>query len=190
VHRFRLPGFRITPAVVISAVALFVALSGTGWASNIVPLARHALTADSAKTAKTAKLADAAKVAANSFKVGRQTPQQIAQTPGPATDLNGQTAAQIAATPGPASSVPPGLFAIRSVGWSVQNEGNRTDARALCSSGEKAIAGGWDQANGAAYVLADRPIPDGTGWFLRVWADSGDTVPANGSVWVICARVS
>jgi hypothetical protein len=190
VHRFRLRGIRISPALVISMLALFVALSGTGLAASIVPLAKRALTADSAKTAKRAKLADTAKVAANSFKVGGQTPDQIAQTPGPATDLGGQTAAQIAATPGPASSVPTGLFTLRSVGWSIQNEDDKTDARALCVTGEKAVAGGWDQANGAAYILADRPIPDGSGWFLRIWADSGDTVPANGSVWVICAKVS
>ena len=186
-HRFRMPRVRISPALVISMIALFVALVGTGAASSIVPLAKRALNADHAKTANTAK------TAANALKLNGLTAEQVAATPGPATDaatLNGQTAAQIAATPRPTSSLSSGLFTIRSAGWSIQSERDKTDARALCVSGEKAIAGGWDQANGAAYVLVDRPIPDGSGWFFRVWADSGDTVPANGSVWVICAKVS
>ena len=186
-HRFRMPRVRISPALVISMIALFAALAGTGVASSIVPLAKRALNADHAKTANTAK------TAANALKLNGLTAEQVAATPGPATDaatLNGQTAAQIAATPGPTSALASGLFTIRSVGWSIQTEGQKTDARALCQTGEKAIAGGWDQANGAAYVLVDRPIPDGSGWAFRVWADSGDTVPANGSVWVICAKVS
>jgi len=168
-------------------IALFAALASTGVASSIVPLAKRAVNADHAKTANTAK------TAANALKLNGLTAEQVAATPGPATDaatLNGQTAAQIAATPRTSNSLASGLFTVRSSGWSIQTEGDKTDARALCASGEKAISGGWDQANGAAYVLVDRPIPDGSGWFFRVWADSGDTVPANGSVWVICAKVS
>ena len=41
-----------------------------------------------------------------------------------------------------------------------------------------------------AAIKADRPIPDGSGWFIKIFGESGDTVPANGSVWVICAKVS
>jgi len=184
VHRFRLRGVRVTPALVISMIALFVALSSTGFASDIVPLAKHALTADKAKVANTAK------VATDALKVNGQTATQIAATPGPATDLQGQSAAQIAATPGPASSISGSLLTLRSVGWSIQNEGNKTDAKALCASGEKAIGGGWDQASGAAYVLFDRPLDGLTGWWFKIYADSGDTVPANGSVWVICSKVT
>lgn len=183
-HRFRLRGVRVTPSLVISMIALFVALSSTGFASDIVPLAKRALTADKAKVANTAK------VATDALKVNGQTATQIAATPGPATDLQGQSAAQIAATPGPASSISGSTFTTRSRGWSIQSEGNTTTERALCNTGERAIAGGWDQANGAAYVLQDKPLADGSGWLFQIWAESGDTVPANGSVWVICAKVS
>jgi len=180
-RKFRLRGVRVTPSLVLSVIALFAALSTTGYAAEIVPLAKRALSADKAK------------VAADARKLNGQTAAQIAAIPGPATDaatLNGQTAAQIAATPGPTSALAGSLFTIRSIGWSIQLEGEKTDARAFCAAGEKAIAGGWDQANGAAYVLQDRPLPNGTGWFFQIYADSGDTVPADGSVWVICAKVS
>ena len=36
----------------------------------------------------------------------------------------------------------------------------------------------------------NRPLTDGGGWFFQIFAQSGDTVPANGSVWVICSKVS
>ena len=41
VRRFRLRGIRLTPSLVISMIALFVALSGTGYAQKVVPLARR-----------------------------------------------------------------------------------------------------------------------------------------------------
>ena len=182
-RRFRLRGVRITPSLVISMIALFVALSSTGFASTIVPLAKRALTADKAKVATKAE---------NALKLQGATAEQIAAIPGPATDaqtLGWQTAQQIAATPGPASSIPAGAFTIRSTGWSIQLEGQSTEARAFCNPGERAISGGWDQASGIAYVIRDQPLLDGSGWFFKVYADSGDTVPANGSVWVICAKV-
>jgi hypothetical protein len=177
-RRFRL---RVTPAVVVSMLALFVALAGTGWAQEAVPLAKRALTADKAK------------VATNAQRLNGRTATQIAATPGPGTDaatLNGQTAAQIAATPGPTSALAGSLFTQRSIGWSISNEKERQDVRALCLPGERAIAGGWDQSAGVAYILADRPIPDGSGWFVEVFAESGNDLPAVGSAWVTCARVS
>jgi hypothetical protein len=184
VQRFRRRGVRVTPALVISMIALFVALSSTGFASSIVPLAKRALTADKAKVATKAN---------NALKLEGSTAAQVAAIPGPATDaqtLNGQTAAQIAATPGPTSSLANSLFTTRSIGWSIDSEGNTTTAKALCNAGERAIAGGWDQSSGIAYVLYDRPLDNGSGWWFKIYADSGDTVPANGSVWVICAKVS
>lgn len=46
--RLRLP----RPATVIAVIALFAALSGGAWASGVVPLARHAYTADRATNSK------------------------------------------------------------------------------------------------------------------------------------------
>jgi hypothetical protein len=180
-RRFRLRGGRMTPSVVVSMVALFAALAGTGWAQEAVPLAKRALSADKAK------------VATNAQKLNGRTATQIAATPGPGTDaatLNGRTAAQLAATPGPTGTIAGGLFTIRSTGWSISNQDEDVDARALCLPGERAVNGGWDQAVGVAEIRADRPIPDGSGWFINVFGESGDNLPANGSVWVICAKVS
>ncbi len=180
-RRLRLRGRRVTPTLVISMLALFVALAGTGIAQNAIPLARRALTANTAK------------VAANAQKLQGRTAAQVAATPGPGTDaatLNGQTAAQIAAASGPTSTLAGGLFTIRSTGWSILNEGDVVDARALCLPGERAVNGGYDYADGLASTIADRPIPDGSGWFIKIFAESGNRVPANGSVWAICARVS
>jgi len=181
VRKFRLRGVRISPALVISMIAFFVALSGTGYAAKIVPLAKRALSADKAK------------VAADAQKLNGQTAIQIAAIPGPATDaatLSGQTAAQIAATPGPTSSLAGSLFTYRTDSWSVDGEGQVTRVTANCQAGEKAVAGGWDQVSGAAYVLTDRPVPDGSGWRFIIWGDSGDTLSAVGSVYAICAKVS
>ncbi len=183
-RRFRLRGVRVTPSLVISMLALFVALSSTGFAADIVPLAKRALTADKAKVATKAN---------DSLKLQGATAAQVAAIPGPATDaqtLNGQTAAQIAAAPGPVSALPASLFTLRSDSWSVDGEGRTTRVTASCNAGEKAIAGGWDQAEGAAYVITDRPLTDGSGWRFAIWAESGDTLPANGSVWAICAKVT
>ncbi len=180
-RRFRLRGGRMTPSVVVSMVALFAALAGTGWAQEAVPLAKRALTADKAK------------VATNALKLNGKTATQVAATPGPGTDaatLNGQTAAQIAGMTGPTGTLAGGLFTIRSTGWSIELEDETIDARVLCLPGERAVNGGWDQAVGVAAIKADRPIPDGSGWFIKIFGESGDTVPANGSVWVICAKVS
>jgi hypothetical protein len=180
-QKFRLRRVRLTPPVVISMLAIFVALSPAGIAADVVPLAKRALTADKAK------------VATNALKLNGQTATQIAATPGPGTDaatLNGQTAAQIAATPGPTSSLAGSLFTVRSVPWSIQLQGEKIDSRALCSLGERAVAGGWDIANGLVAPKIDRPLADGSGWFFQGFANSGDTVPANGSAWVVCAKVS
>lgn len=46
---------RPSPALVVASVALFVALGGSAVAAGIVPLAKHAFTADSATVAKNAR---------------------------------------------------------------------------------------------------------------------------------------
>ena len=180
-RKFRWRGVRVSPALVISMIALFVALSGTGYAAKIVPLAKRALTADKAK------------VAADAQKLNGQTATQIAAIPGPATDaatLNGQTAAQIAATPGPTSSLAGSLFTYRTEGFEVSAEGQTSRVTAKCQTGEKAVGGGWDQVSGAAYVLQDSPTADGTGWRFVIWGESGNNLAAVGEAWVVCAKVA
>ena len=180
-RRFSLRRFRVTPPLVISMLALFVALAGTGWAQNAVPLAKRALTADKAK------------VAANAQRLQGRTAAAIAATPGPATDaatLNGQTAAQIAATPGPSGSLAGSLFTYRTQSFSVDSEGATARDTALCLPGEKAIGGGWEQSSGLADVVVDRPMQDGSGWRFHIFAESGNELPASGTIWVVCAKVS
>jgi hypothetical protein len=59
-------GRRPSPALVVALLALFVALSGTAVAAGVVPLAKRAFVADSAKSADNAK------------KVGGLTAAQVA----------------------------------------------------------------------------------------------------------------
>ena len=172
---------RLTPSVVISMLAIFVALSSTGIAASIVPLAKRALSADKAK------------VAADARKLNGQTATQIAAVPGPGTDaatLNGQTAAQIAATPGPTSSLAGSLFTYRTEGFEVSAEGQTSRVTANCQTGERAVGGGWDQVSGAAYVLQDSPTANGTGWRFVIWGESGNNLAAVGQAWVVCAKAS
>jgi hypothetical protein len=170
--RFRRP----SPALVISVIALFVALSGTGLASTIVKEALHA------------KKADRAKLATNSLKLDNQTAAQVAATPGPATTLGGLTADQIAGTPGPANAIS-GLLAVRSVGWSNSSGNQGIDWYARCQPGEKAVGGGWDEIEGNARFTYNRPTQDGTAWWVHTFTPAtGDTFPASGSIWVVCSK--
>lgn len=207
-HRFRLLKGRLTPSLVISMISLFVALSSVAYAAEVVPLAVRALTAgkaDTARVAETAKVANRAKVAdraktANTANTAKKANSAAtadiattAQTANVAVDsqtLGGQTAAQIAATPGPASGIPASAITIRSTGYSVQNEGDATDVRILCQPGERLTGGGFDQSSGVGVVLHNRPLPDATGWFVRVYAESGNNTPIVGSAWVVCVKTS
>jgi hypothetical protein len=171
----------------VALIALFAGFTGSAIAQNVVPLAKRALTADKAKVATTAQ---------NARRLQGQTAGQIAATPGPATDaatLNGQTAAQIAATPGPSTSsgaIPASAITYRTQSWSVNNEDDLARDTALCQAGEKVIGGGWDQASGIAYPMADKPMPDGSGWRVHMLGESGNDLPAVGTFWAVCLKVS
>jgi hypothetical protein len=190
VHASRRRRVRVTPALVISAIAVFVTLSSQGYAASIVPLVKRAIVADKAKTANTANVA---KVAIDARKLTGQTAESIAAIPGPATDaqtLGGLTAAQIAAMAGPANSLPASLFTYRTESWQLDKEDQVVRVTANCQAGERAIAGGWQQDAGAGYVLQDSPYNNGTGWRFSIWAESGDTLAATGSVGAMCMKVS
>jgi hypothetical protein len=182
-QELRLCGIRITPALVLSIVALFAALSTTGFAASIVPLAKHALTADKAKVATKAN---------NALKLEGATAAQVAAIPGPGTDaqtLNGQTAAQIAATPGPTSSLSNSLFTYRTESFELSAEGATSRVTANCQAGERAVGGGWEQVTGIGYVLQDSPNSTNTGWRFVIYGESGNNLAAVGNVWVVCAKV-
>jgi hypothetical protein len=172
-RKLRLP----SPAMTVALIALFAGFTGSAIAQSVVPLAKRALVADNAK------------------KLQGRTAAQVAAIPGPATDaatLNGQTAAQIAATPGPSTSstIPGSAISYRSQSWSVNNEDDTARDTALCLPGEKVIGGGWDQASGIAYPIRDQPLPDGSGWRVHMLGESGNDLPAVGTYWAVCLKVS
>src|SRR5262245_43523743 len=111
-----------TPSFVIAVVALFFALGGTA----------GALTATAAPPAKRALVAD------NALKLGGKSAAALTQ----------QAAAQGAALPGPASSAA-GLVFIKTGTWSLA-PGQGLEFAVTCDSGQKAVAGGWDDPNGWA----------------------------------------
>ena len=156
--RIRMP----SPALVVAAVALIVALTGTAVAQNVVPLAARAKVADNAK------------------KLGGKTPAQVARMPGPATLLNGKTADAIAATPGPASAVA-SLVTYKTANRTLE-PGVIVDTTTTCDAGQKAISGGFQgPADNLVTTFDSRPSTDGLSWRLRLASYS----PENASVTLV-----
>jgi hypothetical protein len=174
-----------SPAMAVALVALFVALSGTAFAVGggaIVPLAKRALTADKAK------LADKATRAANADNSAHAVIADSAKQLGDAATaaLVRTAVSQASQAPGPASSAA-GLITIKTVQWSLGPNGTG-DFAARCDSGQKAIAGGWDDAAGWAHPWDTRPTPDGAGW--SVFVSVAPTAPGQqtGNVYAICVK--
>jgi opacity protein-like surface antigen len=111
-------------------------------------------------------LAKRALVADNAKKFGNQTPKEF--TGGlHVTDVGG-------------------LVSVASATWSLQaNQEN--DFSATCKGSARAIGGGYDNGNGAAFNLDSRPSPDGASWRI-VLVDASTTAPANGNVYAICLK--
>ncbi len=98
-----------------------------------------------------------------------------------AKKLNGLTLDQIA------SSIPaiiPALVSVKSQPWSL-NPGGSNDFSVACDSGQKAIAGGYDNPSGDAIALDTRPSADQTAW--RIFLGNASTsAPASGAVYAVC----
>ncbi len=144
--RIRMP----SPALVVAAAALIVALTGTAIAANVVPLAARAKVADNAK------------------KLSGKTPAQVALIPGPATTLDGKTAEAIAATPGPASAVA-SLVVVqdrrRARSSPARSWIRRRPATPVRRRSEAASRGPTDSV---ITTLDSRPSSDGASWRLRL----------------------
>jgi hypothetical protein len=161
--RIRMP----SPALVIAAAALIVALTGTAIAANVVPLAARAKVADNAK------------------KLGGKTPAQVALMPGPATTLNGKSAEEIAATPGPASAV--ASLVVYKTATRTLEPGLIVDTTTACDAGQKAIGGGFQGPDNNVITTFDsRPNPEGTAWRLRL--ASYDFENANVTLVAVCLK--
>jgi hypothetical protein len=153
-----------SPALVVALVALFVSLSGTAVAAGVVPMAKRALFAN------------------NAGKLRGKTPRQIAAIPGPATTLGGSSLSDVAAMPGPASTAN-ALVSIATGPFSLA-PGEERDFSTQCSSGAKAISGGYTSPN--AVLGADtRPTPAGFGWSVLLVNLSGSASSA-GTVYAVC----
>ncbi len=161
--RIRMP----SPALVIAALALIVALTGTAVAQNVVPLAARAKVADNAK------------------KLGGKTPAQVARMPGPATLLNGKTADGIAGTPGPASSV--ASLVTYKTGTQTLEPGVIVDTTTTCDAGQKAIGGGFQgPADNIITTFDSRPSADGLSWRLRLASYSPEN--ASATMYAVCLK--
>ena len=102
-----------------------------------------------------------------------------------ANKLQGKTAAQVAQmAPAPTSLA--GYVAIKTAAWSL-NPGQESDFAVACDSGQKAIAGGYDNPSGAAAGFDSRPTADGGTWRIYI-SNFGSTSGASGSLYAICLR--
>jgi len=152
-----------SPALVVSLVSLFVALSGTAFAvgDKIVP---HA------------KLADVALVANNAKKLGGQTADQ----------LTAAAVSQASQAPGPASTAA-GLVVVKTAPWNA-NAGGQGDFVVTCDAGSKAIAGGWEDPVGWGHSWDSRPTPDDSGWKTFITVSTNAPGPQTGTVYAICLK--
>jgi len=156
-----------SPAMVVAAAALIVALTGTAIAAEVVPLSKRALVADNAK------------------KLRGKTPAQVARMPGPATTLDGKTAEQIAAMPGPANAVA-GLVVYKTAPRTLE-PGVIVDTTTSCDQGQKAVGGGFQGPDNNQIVAFDsRPSADGGAWRLRL--ESFDLENATATLVAVCVK--
>ena len=101
-----------------------------------------------------------------------------------ARKLQGKNPAQVAAL-APVPSVA-GSVTVRSSGWSLAPAAT-TDAAAACSTGEKAIGGGFDHGSGDVLALDTRPASGGAGWAVTL-TNLSPTKAAAGNVYAACVR--
>lgn len=156
---------RPSPALVVSMIALFVALGGTATAvvTQAVPLAKRALVAENAK------------------KLGGQTSAQVtARAAAAATRL---ALAQSPGGPRPASAAA-GLVTIKTASGQIAPGGGQGFSIA-CDSGQKVLGGGFSTNE---LVLGFDSYPSNeTTWSLFL-GNADDTAPANVTIYATCLR--
>jgi hypothetical protein len=107
-----------------------------------------------------------------------------------AMKVGGQSSASIAATaarqPGPASSAA-GLVTVKATPWSLA-PGAYNDFVVMCDSGQKAVAGGYDDPSGYAHEWDTRPTGDGGGWRTNLAVSKEAPSQQSGTVYTICLR--
>jgi hypothetical protein len=151
---------RLSPALVVALIALFVALGGTAGAvaTQAVPLAKRALTADNAK------------------KLGGQTSAQIVTR---AT----RAASQAATAPGPASTAA-GTVSVKTAPTTL-GPGAEGEVTVTCDAGQK-VAGGGFSSDGAVFNLDSFPAADNA-WRLYL-VNANTAAGANITLFATCVR--
>jgi hypothetical protein len=94
-----------------------------------------------------------------------------------AKKLNGLSAGALAAGI-------PDLVTVRTQSWSL-NPGGQNDFSLACSSGEKAISGGFDNPSGDVLAIDTRPSSDTTSWKIFL-LNASNSAPASGTVYAVC----
>jgi len=154
-------------AFVLALIALFVALGEGAVAAGVVPLARHAVTADTAT---------------NALKLGGKTPAQVK------TSLRGAQGPQgPKGDPGPQGPSGSSSVSVHTTPFSLATEGTTGDEggfTANCGAGQKAVSGGFE-SNGVVLGLDTRPTAADDGWQIYL-ANADDSAAHAGTVYAIC----
>lgn len=152
---------RPSPALIVSMVALFVALGGTAGAvvTAAVPLAKRALVADNAK------------------KVGGLTAAQLGTA---AAQAGAELSARV---PGPASTAA-GVVSIKTGAASLAANGEG-EFTVSCDAGQK-VAGGGFTTSGAVFSFDSYPASDSS-WRLYL-ANASETAGASITLYATCIR--
>jgi hypothetical protein len=189
---------RLSPALVVAMLALFVALCGTAGAvvTAAVPLAKRALIADKAKFATTAKTANVAKLA---NKAKTATTATTATTANNALTLSGQSATELIASATTAGTqaalalTPPGarpsttaaaLVSLKQIQVALLADEDK-GFNVTCDPGKRALGGGFS-SNDSLVAITSFPVNDGTGrsWHVRIL--NLDSAPASADVYATC----
>jgi hypothetical protein len=173
-HRIRTP----SPALVISLVALFVALGGTAVAAGIVPLAQRALVADNAKKLQGKDVA--------ALLEHEKHPAKHALVSDNAMKLDGKSAVDIAGLPSPASSAA-GMVVVKTGTWTLA-PGAGSNFTVMCDSGQKAVGGGWADPGDWSSSYQSLPTADGGGWIVNIWTSRYATATQTGTLYAVCLK--
>ena len=160
-----------SPALVVAALALLVALTGTAVAAGIVPLAKRALVADNAK------------------KVSGQTSAQIialasanSRLADDSSHLQGKTQDEIVALAQTKSVA--GFFTVRQTTFSMGTH-SVIDYTLQCEAGQKAISGGSEYSQAPAYLVESRPGSDAKTWKILL-ENPSTSDGAFGNLFIVC----
>ena len=194
---------RVTPATVLSALALFVALGGTGWADQVLGTGSVGTSQLKANAVTTPKIANGA-VTKSGTRPGAVTSSALSRGAVTGTALSkgvvtsgvlakgAVTGTAIAAGTITADRLATGVVGgvagtkistVVSPLTTIPVGSVGTPVTATCAAGQKAIGGAWN-AGRFAFTDSEAPTPDGTGWSAVF--EAGSQTSATVTVAAIC----